>query len=193
MHVLTRRFLIFTSLVGLLIGGYSHGSGAGHLILDLETLEARLDGTALHATEVTGAYVGPIDDELFVAIVVDNATGSEDAQSVRGYVCNREVGVWLEGEVNGNEVTLSSDDEVIQIEATIGADDVFGIAHLGEAEPQLFTAKLAKGGAGLYRAQAQVDGADRTAGWIVLEDGRQRGSLDGKGNDVCPCGGGELL
>lgn len=189
---LTRRFLSFTALVGLLIGGYAHGGGAGHLLLDLDTFEAHLDGATLHATEVPGSYVGPIDDELFVAIVVDDATRSDEERTVRGYVCNREVGVWLDGELKGNEVTLSSDDEVIRIKATLGGDNVFGIAHLGEAEPQPFTAMSATGDAGLYRAEAQIDGADRTAGWVVLEDGRQRGSLDGKGNDVCPCGGGDL-
>jgi hypothetical protein len=167
-------------------------AGGAMLTLDVDTLEASLDGTTLHASEVSGAYVGPISDELFVAIVVDEATGSDGARSVRGYVCNREVGVWLDGEADGDTVTLASDDDVIRIEATVGSDDAFGIARLGEAEPQPFTVASATGNAGLYRAEAQVDGADRIAGWVVLEDGRQRGSLDGKGNDVCPCGGGDL-
>lgn len=190
MRIGTRRFLVFTVLMGLMTAGYA--SGGGQMILDLDSLEARLDGTTLHATEVAGAYVGPINEELFLAIVVDDAAGADASRSVRGYVCNREVGVWLEGEVNGNKVTLSSDDDVIRIEGTIGADGVLGTARLGEAQPRPFTTAPASGDAGLYRAEAQVDGVDRTAGWVVLEGGRQRGSLDGKGNDVCPCGGGDL-
>lgn len=172
-------------LGALVMAGSATGGGDGGpmLRLDLDTLEARLDGTTLHATDVADAYVGPIDDDLFVAIVVEGGTGTDEARSVRGYVCNREVGVWLDGEMTGNDVTLSSDDGVIEIAATVGSDDVLGIARLGEAQLKPFTAAVATGEAGLYRAEAQVDGADRVAGWVVLEDGRQRGGLDGKGND----------
>lgn len=180
----TRRILAFTLLVGLMAAG--HADDGDRLVLDLDTLQARLDQTTLRATEVAGAQVGPIDDELFLAIVVDDATGPGAARSVRGYVCNLEVGVWLHGEVDGDEVALSSDDDVIRIDGTIAGGGVFGVARLGENEPRPFTVTPASGDAGLYRAQARLDGADRTAGWVVLEDGRQRGSLDGKGNDVYP-------
>jgi len=180
----TRRILAFTLLVGLMTT--VHASDGGHLVLDLDTLQARLDQTTLHATEVPGAYVGPVDEELFLAVVVDDASGPDEARTVRGYVCNHEVGVWLHGEVDGDEVTLSSDDGVIEIEGTIASGGVFGVARLGEAESKPFAATAATGDAGLYRAQATLDGVDRTAGWVVLEDGRQRGSLDGKGNDVPP-------
>lgn len=181
----TWRWLSGVVLAGLLSVGYATGGGGAGpmLVLDTGTREARLDETTLHASEVTGAHVGQIDEELFVAIVVDDATGSGEARTVRGYVCNREVGVWLDGEVNGNEVTLSSDDGVIQLDATIGTDDGFGVAHLGEAASHPFTVTSATGDAGLYRAEVQIDGEDRIAGWVVLEDGRQRGGLDGKGND----------
>ena len=180
----TRRILAFTLLIGLMAAG--HANDGDRLVLDLDTLQARLDQTTLRATEVADAQVGPIDDELFLAIVVDDAPGPDEARSVRGYVCNREVGVWLHGEVDGDEVTLSSDDGVIRIDGTIAGGGVFGVARLGESEPRPFTVTPASGDAGLYRAQARLDGADRTAGWVVLEDGRQRGSLDGKGNDVPP-------
>ncbi|MDZ7801137.1 MAG: hypothetical protein U5K81_10140 [Trueperaceae bacterium] len=115
----TWRWLLGVVLAALMSVGQATGDGP-MLMLDTGTLEADLGGTTLHASEVTGAHVGQIDEELFVAIVVDEATRSDEARSVRGYVCNREVGVWLDGEVNGNEVTLSSDDGVIQLEARIG-------------------------------------------------------------------------
>lgn len=186
----TRRILAFILLTGMMAAGLA-GDG-DRLVLDLDTLQARLDQATLRATDVPGARVGPIDDELFLAIVVDDATGADAARKVHGYVCDREVGVWLHGEVDGDEVTLASDDGVIRIEGTIASSGVFGVARLGEAESQPFTVMAASGDAGLYRAQARLDGVDRTAGWVVLEDGRQRGALDGKGNDICPCGGGDL-
>lgn len=182
----TRRFLIVMTLFGLWLGGAAQSGGTGELILDLDTLTADMDGRTLHATEVTDAYVGPIDEEVFVAIFVDEAAESDNTRSVRGYVCNREVGVWLDGEVDGDQVVLASSDEAVRIEATIAAEDVFGVARFGEVAPQPFTARAATGDAGLYRAEAQLAGDDRVAGWVVLADGRQRGSLDGKGNDVYP-------
>lgn len=186
MRIGTCAVLVFTVLAGVAAAGFA--SGDDGFVLDLDTLEARFDGTTFHATELAGAHVGAIDEDLFVAVLVGDATEEEGPRSVRGYVCDREVGVWLDGEVDGDDVTLSSEDGVVQIEGTISGDDVFGTANLGEAEPRLFTAALARGDAGPFRAEASLDGVDRTAGWIVLEDGRQRGSpLDGKGNDVCPC------
>jgi hypothetical protein len=40
-----------------------------------------------------------------------------------------------------------------------------------------FTTTLATGDAGLYRAEAIVEGRDYIGGWIVLNDGRQRGAI----------------
>lgn len=123
MRIPTRRFLILAALVGLLIGGYSHGDHGGDVILDLDTLEAHFHGTTLQATEVADAYVGPITNEIFVAIVVDDAASSGESLSARGYACNRGAGAWLDGEVNGTQVSLASADGVIRIDATIGTDN----------------------------------------------------------------------
>lgn len=157
----------------------------GDLVLDLDTLEATMDGTTLHASELAGAQVGSVTEELFLAIVVGDATEANGPRPVRGYLCDDALGVWMDGEVRGDELTLASDDGAVRIEGTVlVGGDVYGVAYFGEVASRPFTAGPARGDAGLYRADARVDGEDRTAGWVVLEGGRQRGSLDGKGNDV---------
>lgn len=178
----SRRGLVLALVAALLGAGLANDDGA--VVLDLDTLEARMDGSTLHAREIAGAHVGAIDDEVFLAIVVGDA--GDGATAVRGYLCGREEGVWLRGERAGDEVTLSSADGVVRIEGTMSGGDVFGVARFGDAEPHPFTAAPARGDAGLYRAEARLGGEDRVAGWVVLEDGRQRGGLDGKGNDVYP-------
>lgn len=177
------RWLLMTLLAGLM--AVAHASDQGDLVLDLDTLEASMDGSTLHATEVAGAHVGAVDEDLFMAIVVGDEV--DGTGSVRGYLCSYMGGVWLDGESNGDEVTLASDDGVYRFEGTLlGSGDIFGVVHLGDSERRPFTAAPARGDAGLYRAEAHVDSDDLTIGWVVLEDGRQRGPLDGKGNDPYP-------
>jgi hypothetical protein len=59
-----------------------------------------------------------------------------------------------------------------------------GTVAVGDGEGRPFSGELATGRAGIYRAAYSLGDEDFAIDWIVLADGRQRGPLDGKGNDV---------
>jgi hypothetical protein len=132
-------------------------------------------------------FVGAVDDELFIGVAVAaQDAGEEGPRTVAVYLCDsQDVSRWLFEEIAGGEATLETGDTTV--EATIADDGVSGTVALGDGEPQSFTAvPAADDTAGLYRATYSLGGVDYHLDWIVLADGRARGPLDGKGNDVPP-------
>jgi hypothetical protein len=120
-------------------------------------------------------YVGDVDGNLFVAIDLIELNGAEEERAVRAYLCNgADVAVWLTGQFSGDEVTLVSGDTRIALTNISSASGVISLE--GEAEAP-FSTTLATGNAGLYRAEATVEGLDYIGGWIVLNDGQQRGAI----------------
>lgn len=138
-------------------------------ILDLNTLEANTPEGTLHAEPVPDAYVGEVSDDLFIAV----AAGAGEPKSVTAYLCNGEAGVWLNREISGETAILSK--EELQVEADLSGSEITGTVTLTNGDSGSFTAVVATGNAGLYRAVKPLEGEDYTAGWIVLPDGRQRG------------------
>lgn len=51
--------------------------------LDLDTLTVEVPGGTLEAAPVDGAFVGPVDEGVFAAVVID-----EGASSVHVYLCD---------------------------------------------------------------------------------------------------------
>jgi flavin-dependent dehydrogenase len=131
-------------------------------------------------------YVGPVDDALFVGIAVADRDASDaEPRTVAVYLCDsRDVSQWIFEEVAGQEANLEAGDT--RVDVTFAEDRISGTVAMGDGEPQPFTADLATGEAGLYRASYSLGGDDYHLDWIVLADGRRRGPLDGKGNDIPP-------
>lgn len=131
-------------------------------------------------------YVAAIDDELFIGVAVSPQDANEEApRTAAVYLCDGEtVSQWIVEEISGQEATLVAGDTSVDV--TLADDSVSGAVASDGEEAQPFTADLATGDAGLYRAKWTLAGVDYQIDWIVLPDGRQRGGLDGKGNDVYP-------
>jgi hypothetical protein len=135
------------------------------------------------ATErVPDAWVGAVDERLFIALAVVDANGPGDDPRLTAYLCDGDAfAVWLTGSLTEGEATLTVGDTRIELATT--DDGASGSVVVAGGQPQPFTAVPAIGEAGLYRLAAATDGGTPAGGWIVLNDGRQRG-LDAEGNPV---------
>ena len=108
--------------------------------------------------------------------------GGSVAVSIHGnqviaYVCNGStVEAWLKGTVDGNRLVMTGKDHA-RLSASYGYGKVSGdvVAH---GTDYSFSVPVVSKPSGLYRATAVVRGATIKAGWIVLPDGTQVGSLE---------------
>jgi hypothetical protein len=107
----------------------------------------------------------------YVAIVVD-AEGDALAYATDG---DRSVD-WLYGMVDNGTGSLDNDGGAV-LDVTVGDDRASGTFTRPDSEPLRFSAEPASSPAGLYRAQDSFADGDYVAGWIVLPDGTQRGSV----------------
>lgn len=148
------------------------------MTLDLETLEAEVPGGTLQAEAVPGAYVGALNDEIYIAVIPQGTDEGDGAQEVAAYLCDGEdVVIWLTGELQDGQGTLTADDARVEIESMAGA--VSGTVTVAGGEPEAFTAVEAEGIAGFYQAALIVDEDTGYRGrWIVLRDGSQRGWME---------------
>ena len=116
-------------------------------------------------------FAGEVEDgESFVGLV-------REGDAVLAYVCDsNSVSRWFRGKVDASgafSLVHASGDTLM---GKVGEDAVTGtFTGAGIAHP--LTAATAIGNTGLYRAEDDVDGTARLAGWIVLADGRQRGAV----------------
>lgn len=129
-------------------------------------------------------FVAAIDEELFIGVAVGEQDASEEEpRTVTVYLCDSQmVSQWITGEISGQEGTLVAGDSSADV--TIDGDSVSGTVVLDGGESRPFTAEPAEDDAGVYRAEWSQGGVDYHMDWVVLNDGRQRGPMDGKGNDV---------
>lgn len=175
--------------------------------LHLDTLETEVKGETLQAVSYedwrsgSTTYVGQVGGirgpDLFVGISrpgddAEQFESEKDAELVV-YLCNGEIGaaptirIYQTGDYDTGGITLTEDngpstDENIEIKLALVDDTFLGTLALADGEPFPFSAHEATGDAGLYKAETE-DG-DLVAHWVVFPDGRERGGLDGKGNDV---------
>lgn len=152
-------------------------AAAAQVTLDVERF-------ALPQNAETEHFVGAVDDELFIGIAVPGVgANGDESRTVAVYLCDsQDVSQWIVGQVTGQQATLITDEA--SIEVTLDGANASGAVTLGGGEPRPFTAELASGEAGIYRTEWSQGGVNYQIDWIVLADGRQRGPLDGKGNDV---------
>jgi hypothetical protein len=98
----------------------------------------------------------------------------DTAGAVIGHACDgRALSVWFTGRLIGNTITTATGGA--RLVATAGPGRVDG--RLLMAGNRRFTLMPVGGGGGLYAARAAADGIVHTAGWIVLADGTQCGTL----------------
>ncbi len=118
-------------------------------------------------------FVGTVDGtNAFVALV---ASGGEAIV----YVCdgNEDLADWFAGSVQETTIDLTNDGGA-QVEATASGGGYRGTVTFANGKRHQFQAMPAEPDAGLLRVtgpEAEADGV--VAGWIVNNDGDQRGSL----------------
>ncbi len=98
-----------------------------------------------------------------------------DGDKAAAYVCNgRNIGVWLQGSVSGNQVTLAGQNGV-GLTGTLSGLAMFGLVSPGAGLSFPFSAELSPRPAGVYQARITVYGLATSIGWAVLPDGTQVG------------------
>jgi hypothetical protein len=109
---------------------------------------------------VAGSFVGEAPDaDAFVALVADLPEGEGDERQVRAYLCDGQtVSDWFVGSVEGNDLSLSSDNGA-QLEGQLTSDAATGTITDPNGDPVPFEASLATGIAGLYNVDISSDGA----------------------------------
>jgi hypothetical protein len=116
-----------------------------------------------------------------IAIVVYNG-------QVIAYVCNGStIDAWFSGPASSDgKVTLTGKDNAT-LTAAYGVGQMTGdvTAHGTDCDFGVDTVSKSSG-AGLYRATAKVGGDTVKAGWIVLDDGTQIGSLEPDSTSATP-------
>ncbi len=118
-------------------------------------------------------FVGTVEDtNAFVALL------ASDGEAVF-YVCDgtEDIAEWFAGPVDENAIDLTNAAGA-RVEATASDGGYAGTLTFADGERHRFQAEPAQSGAGLLRVtgpEAEADGV--VAGWIVANDGEQRGSL----------------
>ena len=109
---------------------------------------------------VAGSFVGEAPDaDAFVALVADLPEGEGDERQVRAYLCDGQtVSDWFWGSVDGNDLSLSSDNGA-QLEGQLTPDTATGTITDPNGDPVPFEASLATGIAGLYNVDLSSNGA----------------------------------
>lgn len=128
------------------------------------------------ASSWSGSYTGQEGaGSTFVAIVVNNS-------EALAYVCDGDqVAQWFPGIVTADGRLALTSSEQWTLEATLDGANVMGHYTSAEGQKVAFTAGPASGDAGLYRTEFERGGVAYIGGWVVREDGEQRGSVIGGG------------
>lgn len=124
----------------------------------------------------TGSYTGQDQPgNTFVAIVVHD-------NEALAYICDgNSVAYWFPGTVATDGRLKLRSAEAWTLEATLSGTGVRGRYTNDVGDVVQFTAASASGGAGLYRAEFERGEVAYIGGWVVREDGEQRGSMIGGG------------
>jgi hypothetical protein len=131
---------------------------------------------AAEDTLFANAFAGEVGGDLFIGVLVADDPSVPERKALIVYLCDgADVSTWLFGEAIGGSTVLEAADA--RVELLLGHDGVVGVVEQAGVAPRSFVAELATGDAGLFRAVETIDGRDYVGGWIVLNDGRQRGAV----------------
>ena len=129
-----------------------------------ETYTGRLEGTGAFIAVITGS------DKL-VAYTCDGFTLAQ----------------WFRATPLKTPLELASTDGQSRLKLRLSARLVTGSLEFGDGGVFRFKAARSSGDSGLYRSETLKDGVGYVGGWVVLENGEQRGSIMG-GGPVRPAG-----
>jgi serine/threonine-protein kinase len=155
---LTMKRSLSTALVGLAVIGLAACGDYGKK-------EEKAAASYASAVEGSGALVG---------VVVDQ---KEDR--VLAYVCDgKSVAAWFTGTPGDDgSISLTSADGT-RLTGRVAGDTLTGSLILPNGgATHTFSAPEVDAPAGLYRSKSQLRGEPAVGGWVVLEDGRQRGAV----------------
>ena len=121
-------------------------------------------------------YAGRTDDDS-AAIAVS----LRDGKAVAYFCDGRDKESWLKGDVEDDGGMKLTSKDGAELNGTLNGGSIRGTVDI-DGQEYGFTADKAAKPSGLYRATANVRGAEVDGGWILLQDGRQVGILkrDGK-------------
>lgn len=144
---------------------------------------------------VTGSFVGEIQEiDSFVALVADEPQDGEEAREVRAYLCDGlTINEWFRGSVTGDDLDLSSDNEV-RLEGQLTGDAATGTFTPPNGNSVPFEASPATGIAGLYNVtlspEGTLSGTSERGGQLEgqLGDQLQDGSYPVSGTITSPDG-----
>ncbi|MBT2508304.1 hypothetical protein J7I98_20910 [Streptomyces sp. ISL-98] len=121
-------------------------------------------------------YAGRTDDDTAAVSV-----SVRDGKAVAYFCDGRDQESWLRGSVEDDGTMRLTGKGGSELDGTLRAGKIDGTVDIRKRK-WTFTARKAVKPSGLYRATAEVRGADIDGGWIVLQNGRQVGILnrDGK-------------
>ena len=145
-------------LLAAVIAGCGGGDGNG--------------GEAAATDLAVGSFVGLVDDtDAYIAVVSDGG-------QLAGYVCDgKTVSVWFKGEISDDAATLRA-----RTEQELGEVEFLGDTADGElaidGQRHSFSAEIAVGEAGMYRAFKEDDDGTVEVGWVLLNEGSQRGATN---------------
>jgi hypothetical protein len=130
------------------------------------------DGGGVPEGASVGSFVGLLEGtDAHIAIV-------SDGEKLAGYVCDsKNVSIWFKGEVGGTSADLKARTEQDLGEVAFLGDTADGEIEI-DGERHSFSAELAIGDAGLYRALKENGEGAVEVGWVVLNDGSQRGGTN---------------
>jgi len=98
-----------------------------------------------------------------------------DGDKAAAYICNgKTIEAWLQGSVNGNQVSLTGN-KGASLTGSLSGLDMFGTVTAGAGLSFPFSAELSPRPAGVYQARIAVNGLATRIGWAVLPDGTQLG------------------
>jgi hypothetical protein len=150
-----------TGLTGFLSGPNMFGTVTGFLGQSFPFSAAQ---TAVQAV-YTGRSSG---NEVTLAVATDG-------DKAAAYVCNgKTVEAWLQGTVNGNQVTLTGNHGA-GLTGSLSGLAMFGTVTPSSGLSFPFSAELSPRPAGVYQARIAVNGLATRIGWAVLPDGTQAG------------------
>jgi hypothetical protein len=139
---------------------------AGQAVLSPRGVQGAADLDAAAAT--SGIFVGRVEDSNALIGIVTNGNG------VVAYICDNVEADWFRGQVVDGHAALTATGGA-QLTIDFSTATPSGLVHLQDGLTLSFATETAEGVAGLYRAEATINGMPLVGGWIVLGEGNGRG------------------
>ena len=136
--------------------------------------------TATANAQFTADYAGRVKGGIHASVAI-----SIHGTQAIAYACNgSSVEAWLSGTASGGRLTLTGKNGAV-LTGNYDSRRAFGNVS-ADGITYAFSVYTVKKPSGLYRATADVRGAKIKAGWIVLPDGTEVGSLESNADSAAP-------